>query len=59
MGTPEMRSQRVSVLATLESILVQNLLLTESSARTYADDCLVDRVQKHRIYLVATNVSVD
>jgi U3 small nucleolar RNA-associated protein 24 len=22
---------------------------------TYADDCLVDRVQKHRIYIVATN----
>ena len=22
---------------------------------TYADDCIVDRVQKHRIYLVATN----
>ena len=22
---------------------------------TYADDCLVDRVMKHRIYLVATN----
>ena len=22
---------------------------------TYADDCLVDRVQKHKIYIVATN----
>ena len=22
---------------------------------TYADDCLIDRVQKHKIYIVATN----
>ena len=22
---------------------------------TYADDCLVDRVMKHRVYIVATN----
>jgi U3 small nucleolar RNA-associated protein 24 len=33
-----------------------NLWLTTSMSRTYADDCLVDRVQKHRVYLVATNV---
>ncbi|KAL9032883.1 MAG: hypothetical protein Q9214_007771, partial [Letrouitia sp. 1 TL-2023] len=31
----------------------ERLLCAHSGA--YADDCLVDRVQKHRIYIVATN----
>lgn len=30
-------------------------LLKCDHSGTYADDCLVDRVIKHRIYLVATN----
>ncbi|KAK4166675.1 Fcf1-domain-containing protein [Cladorrhinum sp. PSN259] len=29
--------------------------LTCDHKGTYADDCIVDRVQKHRIYIVATN----
>jgi len=29
--------------------------LTCDHSGTYADDCIVDRIQKHRIYIVATN----
>ncbi|KAK3365943.1 Fcf1-domain-containing protein [Lasiosphaeria ovina] len=29
--------------------------LTCDHTGTYADDCIVDRIQKHRIYIVATN----
>ncbi|RYP29061.1 hypothetical protein DL767_006923 [Monosporascus sp. MG133] len=42
-------------LPLLESMMELEKLGPKYRIGTYADDCIVDRVMKHRIYIVATN----